>query len=149
MPLSDREQQLLEQMELALSTEDPRFANQMRGGAARARRRDWIIGGVGALVGLAVVLLGVTQRNMWIGGAGFVIMVAAVLFAVTPRKSPGLAVVREDGTTDAPTKGSGAGARASGGARGGKSGGLGKTKRQAGFMDRLEERWDRRRDNGW
>ena len=135
MPLSDREQQLLEQMELALSEEDPRFASQMRGGAARARRRDWILGGIGALVGLAVVLLGVTQRNMWVGGAGFVVMVAAVLFAVTPRKTPGLAVVREDGTTAPPVKGGGAAPA--------------KTKRQTGFRDRLEERWDRRRDNGW
>ncbi len=135
MPLSDREQQLLEQMEQALSSEDPRFANQMRGGAARARRRDWILGGVGALVGLAVVLLGVTQSNMWVGGVGFVIMVAAVVFAVTPRKAPGLAAVRDDGTTGPRTKaGKPAAARA---------------KRQTGFMDRLEERWDRRRDNGW
>jgi hypothetical protein len=131
--LSDREQQLLEQMELALSAEDPRFANQMRGGAARARRRDWILGGVGTLVGLAVVLLGVTQRNMWIGGAGFALMVAAVLFAVTPRKARGLAAVRADGTTGPRTT----------------KGATTRPKRQAGFMDRLEERWDRRRDHGW
>lgn len=132
MPLSDREQQLLEQMELALSTEDPRFANQMRGGAARARRRDWILGGIGTLVGLAVVLLGVTQRNMWVGGAGFALMVAAVLFAVTPRRARGLAAVREDGTPGPRT-----------------TKGTSKSKRQTGFMDRLEERWDRRRDHGW
>ncbi len=134
MPLSDREQQLLEQMELALSAEDPRFANQMRGGAARARRRDWILGGVGAVIGLAVVLLGVTMRNMWVGGAGFALMVAAVLFAVTPRKAKGLAAVQEDGTTGPRTTAKGSASR---------------PKRQAGFMDRLEERWDRRRDNGW
>lgn len=134
MPLSDREQQLLEQMELALSAEDPRFANQMRGGAAAARRRDWVLGGVGAVVGLGVVLLGVTAHNMWLGGAGFAVMVAAVLWALTPRRRRGLAAVRADGTTAAPHR------RPPGGGRPARSGS---------FMDRLEERWERRRDRGF
>ncbi|EBF6878346.1 DUF3040 domain-containing protein, partial [Salmonella enterica subsp. enterica serovar Saintpaul] len=36
MPLSEHEQQLLEQMEQALYAEDPKFASQMQGAGARA-----------------------------------------------------------------------------------------------------------------
>ena len=39
MPLSEHEQHLLEQMEQALYAEDPKFASQMQGSAARARLR--------------------------------------------------------------------------------------------------------------
>jgi hypothetical protein len=135
VPLSEHEQQLLEQMEQALYAEDPKFASQMQGAGARAAaRRRMIIGGVGVLVGLALVLIGVST-TMWVGAAGFAVMVAAVLFALTPprRSKPALGAVQADGSVR--RQGSRPKARGAKGTRG-----------HATFMQRLEQRWDRRRD---
>lgn len=142
MPLSDREQHLLEQMEQALYAEDPKFASHMRGVRGAAARRRYILAAVGFLVGLGVVLLGVNVSNMWVGAVGFVVMVAAVVQAVAPpRKRKGqapLGAVRTDGSVGptpdrsrkpAPPK-----------ARGAASSGT--------FMQRLEQRWERRRHGG-
>ena len=132
MPLSEHEQQLLEQMEQALYAEDPKFASQMQGaGAKAAARRRIAIGVVGAIVGLVLVLVGVQTALWWVGGVGFAIMVAAVAFAVTPpRRKAALGTVQPDGsvrraTPSRPKQG----------------------KTTGSFMNRLEERWDRRRDD--
>ncbi|GAB3084190.1 DUF3040 domain-containing protein [Pedococcus soli] len=140
MPLSEHEQQLLEQMEQALYAEDPKFASQMQGAGARAAaRRRVAIGVVGVVLGLALVLVGV-NTTMWIGAIGFAIMVAAVAFALTPprRGKAALGAVQPDGTVRhtmaRPKAGQGKGPR---------------SRRTAGsFMDRMEERWDRRKDGG-
>lgn len=131
MPLSEHEQQLLEQMEQALYAEDPKFASQMQGaGAKAAARRRMIIGGVGVLVGLALVLVGVST-TMWLGAAGFAVMVAAVAYGLTPprRGKASLGAVQPDGTIRKPS-----------GQPKSKAGG------QESFMQRLESRWDKRRD---
>jgi len=132
VPLSEHEQQLLEQMEQALYAEDPKFASQMQGaGAKAAARRRIAIGVVGAIVGLVLVLVGVQTALWWVGGVGFAIMVAAVAFAVTPpRRKAALGTVQPDGsvrrtTSTRPKQG----------------------KTTGSFMNRLEERWDRRRDD--
>ena len=141
MPLSEHEQQLLEQMEQALYAEDPKFASQMQGAGARAAaRRRVAIGVVGVVVGLALVLVGV-NTTMWIGAIGFAVMVAAVAFALTPprRGKATLGAVQPDGTVrravPRPKASPGKGA---------------KSRRTSGsFMDRMEERWDRRKDGGY
>ncbi len=142
MPLSDREQHLLEQMEQALSAEDPKFASHMRGVGGAAQRRRYLVAAIGFLAGLGVVILGVTLPNMWVGAIGFVIMVAGVVQAVAPpRKRKGsapLTAVHTDGTTG-PTR-----SRS-------RKGSVPKTRstRSTGtFMQRLEQRWDRRRGSG-
>lgn len=57
MPLSDNEQRLLEQMERALSAEDPKFASAMRGASKRAGSYTRLAIGVAAiLIGLVVLL---------------------------------------------------------------------------------------------
>ncbi|WP_040883488.1 DUF3040 domain-containing protein [Janibacter sp. HTCC2649] len=131
MPLSEHEQRMLEQLEQALVADDPKFASNMegtrRGGPTRLR---WIIGVVGALAGLGLVLVGI-QTTMWVGAAGFAVMVAAVAYALTPPRRGGkLAVVREDGTKGPATSGR-------------------KQKSGSGFMDKLDNRWDRRGQDGW
>ncbi|CCH77079.1 conserved hypothetical protein [Nostocoides japonicum T1-X7] len=140
MPLSDREQHLLEQMEQALSAEDPKFASHMRGVGGLAQRRRYIVAAVGFLVGLGVVLVGVNLSNMWVGAIGFVVMVAAVVQAVAPprkrKNQVPLGPVRPDGsvgTTHSRTRSKGRAPKA----------------RPSGtFMQRLEQRWDRRRGSG-
>lgn len=132
MPLSEHEQHMLQQMEQALYDEDPKFASHMQGaGAKAAARRRLIIGGLGVLAGLALVLVGVST-TMWLGAVGFALMVAAVAYALTPprRGKAALGSVQGDGSIR-PAAG-----------RPKKT-----SKANASFMQRLEERWDRRRDD--
>ena len=87
MGLSEREQQLLDEMEQALYAEDPRFATQMQAVVRRTSHRHHLVGGVGVLAGLGLVLLGV--NTSWIVGAvGFVVMVAALAYALAPPRKP-------------------------------------------------------------
>lgn len=160
MPLSEHEQHLLEQMEQAMYAEDPRFASSMQGSLSRARlRRRVAIGSLAFLVGLALIVLGVVNMRVaallvLFGAVGFALMVAGVAYAVTPAKTPQavkapLAAVADDGTVR----------RAAGTVRGAKTGGKTKTgrgrrkqsgpagKRGGSFMDRIEQRWDKRRGN--
>ncbi|HXR67321.1 MAG TPA: DUF3040 domain-containing protein, partial [Dermatophilaceae bacterium] len=93
MPLSEHEQHLLEQMEQALYAEDPKFASQMQGSAARARlRRSIAIGVAGVIAGLGLVVLGVAQgtalRGIIWGAIGFALMVGGVAYAIRPAKAP-------------------------------------------------------------
>jgi len=137
VPLSEHEQQLLEQMEQALYAEDPKFASQMQGAGARASaRRRMAVGVVGVVAGLALVLVGV-NTTMWIGAIGFAVMVSAVAFALTPpRRKTALGTVQPDGTVRRATPG--------------KSPSKPKSSRSGGsFMNRMEERWDKRRDDGY
>lgn len=135
MPLSDREQQLLEQMERALIEEDPKFATSMRGGPGQARNRRRVAIGIGGvLVGLAVILLGVTIQQVVVGALGFAVMVSAVVYAMTEKSAAkgkaNLQVVPDQGgASKAPKPSHKKGSTSS-------------------FMQRMEERWDKRRDEG-
>lgn len=128
MPLSDREQQLLDQMERALLQEDPGFATSMRGGPRKARNRRRVAIGVGGvIVGLSIVLLGVTIQQVVVGAIGFALMVGAVIYALTDGR-PKLQVVPSPGSGPTP-----------------------KSRRKnagSGFMNKLEERWEQRRNEG-
>lgn len=140
MPLSERERALLEQMEQALSAEDPRFASHMRNHSAAGRRRlNLVLGAVGVLVGLGVVLLGVTMQSIPVGVVGFLVMVAAGVWALRQPKAT-LSAVPEPGQT-APRPSATRSTRGRRPKRG-TTGGSGS------FMQRMELRWDRRRERG-
>ena len=96
---------------------------------------------VGALVGLGLVLLGV-NTSIWVGVAGFVIIVAAVAYAATPGHTD-LKVVTEDGSIQQP-----GGSRTKGASRTPK-GRSRKTPNQSTFMQRMEQRWEERRRQGY
>jgi hypothetical protein len=135
VPLSEHEQRLLEQMEQAMYAEDPKFASAMRGRSSQARhRRRLLLGAVALAVGLAMVVLGVARSFVWLAVIGFVVMVAGVAWAATPeRRSGPVGAVGTDGQTVTRRP------RAK----------AARQTRNAGFMDRLEQRWDRRRESGW
>ena len=135
MPLSEHEQRLLEQMERALYAEDPKFASTLRGHDLRGRyRRRAVVGILGVIVGLALLPVGVAGRAVGISVVGFLVMLGSAIFAVSSwRRAPAAA----DSTgAPAPT-----GGRRSGRAKAPKP-------PKATFMDRLEERWRRRREDG-
>jgi hypothetical protein len=143
VPLSEHEQQLLQQMEQALYAEDPKFASQMQGSGARAARRRLVVAIVGVVVGLALVLVGVNTTQWWVGAIGFAVMVGSVAFAVTPpRRRTALGAVQPDGTIRRPPPGSSKGS-------GNRPPRSRMPKGSGSFMHRIEERWDRRRGDGF
>ncbi|WP_168581331.1 DUF3040 domain-containing protein [Gephyromycinifex aptenodytis] len=134
MPLSEHEQKLLEQMERALYAEDPKFATQMKGshrGTIGGRRAG--IGIAVAVLGLGLIIAGVSLRLVWLGGIGFAVMVAGVAWAFTPTRTSKEA-------PEAPAAATATSARVRRRqARPSKQGG------SSSFMQRMEDRWDDRR----
>ena len=125
MPLSDHEQQVLDQMERALASEDPRFTSVFTGGRTAPRRtgphsinKRSILGVIAAiLVGIGGLIAGVMAQLPFLGILGFVLIVGAIsVLVTTPRKSSTLA-------NSAKPK---------------------KAKSRTSFMQGLEDRWDRR-----
>ena len=130
VPLSDNEQRLLEQMERALYAEDPKFASTMRGANRRVGAgRKLLIGAAGISVGLVGLVAGVANKNYILAIAGFVFMLAGTVYAVSSQRKTGPAGVVSAGGT---VKGRPSKRKTGGGS----------------FMQRLEDRWDRRRDQG-
>jgi len=125
MPLSEYEQRVLEQMERQLASDDPRLASTMQTGG-RSSASHWVIAGIGAVVGLLALVGGAALSQVWLGVVGFLVMFAAVAYGFSPpRRSGPQGVVGSDGSVSrAPRRPS---------------------KRQP-LMTRLEERWERRRD---
>ena len=147
MPLSEHEQHLLEQMEQAMYAEDPKFASQMQGSAARARlRRILAIGAGGVIAGLGLVVLGVVTESIWWGAIGFALMVSGVAYAISPPKKVKLGAVAEDGSVRTHTPEGHFGKLRQAGKQPQASKRPNATKQT--FMRRLEERWDRRRQDG-
>ncbi len=134
MPLSEHEQRLLEQMERALYAEDPKFASALRGADPRNHyRRRVLKASLGFLTGTALLLTGVMTQPA-VSVLGFVIMLASAFFALSSwRQIP-----------DASDLGVGAAGPSS---RTRKSG-SGRQRARGGFMRRIEDRWNRRREDG-
>lgn len=131
MALSEHEEALLQQMEDALYAEDPRFASRIEKTKKRSSSRSRIIiGGLAGVAGLALVVTSAILGWIWLGAVGFAAMVAGIVYAITPAKAQ-LGSVTDDGTVKPRQKPASVGKSASA--------------RQAGFMNRLEERWEKRR----
>lgn len=122
MPLSEYEQRVLEQMERQLSSDDPKLVHALQGAPTGMRR--WLLTGAGALVGLTVLVIGAATGKPLVGVLGFVAMFVSVVLAFSPPRRRGPAgAVQPDGSVR-------------------------RKKSSAGFLDRMEHRWDRRRDQG-
>ena len=127
MPLSDHEQRMLEQMERALYAEDPKFATALEGNELRTYSRKRVYqADAGFLLGIALLMGGMVAQQVWLSVVGFLIMLGCAAVGVTAwRKSPP------------------PGAQGPSGRVGGRS----KPQRQRrSMMDRIEQRWQRRRD---
>ena len=124
MPLSEQEQRLLEEMERNLYRNDADFVHAV--GGVRGRRPNYraiVLGILLAVAGVGALIAGVALQLLIVGIVGFALMFAGVLLAITPSKRGAAAAPPADPST--PSKA-------------GRSSG--------GFMDRLNERWDRRQD---
>ena len=84
MPLSEHEQRLLDQIEQALYAEDPKFAANVRSVRRRGSGRRWIpVTIAGVLVGLVVVMVGLTAKLPVLGVVGFVLILASCAYAAS------------------------------------------------------------------
>ena len=129
MPLSEEEQRLLEQMEEALAAEDPKFASALRGAASRQHHKRVTIAGIaGFVVGIAILMAGAVQMITIVAVAGFLVMLGSAYLALTHW--------RRMSEPDLPDNVHPIG----------KAKGKAATSKQSGFMNRMEDRWRRRRD---
>lgn len=142
MPLSEEELRLLEQMERALVEEDPKFASTLRGTAfRRSARRRAIIAGVCFAGGVAVLMTGAVASIPVLGIAGFVVMlVSATVALASLRGQHRPAAV--DPRASHPSRGGFT--VIDGGRRNKRS----RSSSHGSFMDRMNERWNRRRESG-
>lgn len=134
MPLSEREQRMLRELESQLQSEDPSFASSLsQVPSGRLNVRHLILGILVAIVGIGVLIFGIYQQWIPVGILGFLVMGAGVYFA----------------TTGGPS-----GRRSSGrGGAGGGNGGSGGSGPQppapspsgGSFMTSLEQKWEQRR----
>lgn len=120
MALSDREQELLDQLEQQLK-EDPAFSRQMPASSDQADTlssafsgRNLVLGSLLLLLGLGVVLLGVANKLIWLGLVGFLVAGGGIYYATlrSAQVSPPSSSAKSAGPS--------------------------------GFMRKLEDRWDER-----
>ncbi|WOF21849.1 DUF3040 domain-containing protein [Microbacterium betulae] len=125
MPLSEQEQRLLDEMERHLMQNDADVVSASAGGRALSYR-NLIYGAILVLAGLAAIVAGIAVWNgalvlgIVLGVAGFAAMLGGVILGTTP--------------------GRGTDARPAPGAAREPS----RPAQSASFMDRMNDRWDRR-----
>lgn len=133
MPLSEQEQRLLEEMERSLYNNDADFVATVSSRGGRPNYRRIAIGVLIALLGVAAIVTGVVIKQPIVGMLGFVVVLTGALLAIS---SPRISGSHQFGEMpDSP-----------GSPVSGKSSSAGKA-RAGGFMDRMNERWDRRQDD--
>ena len=124
MPLSEYEQRVLDQLEHDLG-QDPSLHRAMSRGPRTPARVVAAV--VGVVLGLGIVVIGVVSQVPLVGVAGFAVMVGVALWALlTPREK----------TASSSGKASPAQAKPHA------------TQQRKPFLERMEERFERRREHG-
>ncbi len=118
MPLSEQEQRLLEEMERSLYQNDADFVATVGNRALRPDYRMIVIGILVGIVGIVGIVVGVATRLPIVGVLGFVVMFGGVLLALRRTKNAAAPMGADD-------------------RRGAE---------RSGFMDRMNDRWDRRQE---
>lgn len=124
MGLSEREQQLLDEMERRLYQSEADVMQTAQGVHAQFNLRSLVMGIVIGLVGIAVLVAGVAAQQLWLGVIGFAIMLGGSLLAFSKRES--------------------AGANSGTAAQRGATHSAGPRQVKESFSDRMQRRWDER-----
>ena len=125
MPLSEQEQRLLEEMERSLYNTDADFVATVSPRGGRPNYRRIAIGALIALLGIIAIVAGIMIKQPLVGLLGFIVILGGSLLALS---SPRGGAPVHSGTT----------------ARG--SANTGTNRAGGSFMDRMNERWDKRQD---
>ncbi len=125
MPLSEHEQRLLEQMERALYAEDPKFASSLRSTGPRpGTRRKAAVGVLTAIVGAALLVTGAATSLIPVGVLGFLVMLAGTFLVITTMRGSSAEAAAAAPTVAQPAP----------------------KVAKPGFMDRVDERFRKRRE---
>lgn len=128
MPLSEQEQRLLDEMERSLYHNDADFVATVGDPGSRPNYRMIVVGILVAIAGIVGIITGVALRLPVIGIVGFVVMFGGVLLSL--KRSSGAAnkgskySTTSTGTTNTSAD----------------------SAKRVSFMDRMNDRWDRRQD---
>lgn len=142
MPLSEQEQRMLDEMERNLLRTDADVVSATPTGAP-LNYRNLVLGAVFVVVGLGAMVAGVAMFQslgssqfvgILVGLAGFALMFFGVVYAVRPASKTKIPTHLEDSFPST------AGAPRGSAPRTGT--------KQSGFMDRMNDRWDRRQNPG-
>lgn len=120
MPLSEQEQRLLDEMERHLLHNDADVVSAPSGDRTLSYR-NLVYGALLLLAGVGGLIVGVVLGDVWgivVGVVAFAAMLGGVMLAVTPVRRPVASAPRERATKQ----------------------------NSASFMDRMNDRWDRRQD---
>jgi Protein of unknown function (DUF3040) len=120
MPLSEQEQRLLDEMERHLMRNDADVVSAPTDGRTLSYR-NIVYGTVLVLVGLGGLIVGVSTQLIVVGVIGFVVMLAGVILAVTPTRG----IPRAPIDAERPAR---------------------KPASSPSFMDRMNDRWDKRQE---
>lgn len=117
MALSDKERDILANLERELAN-DSKFVNTMTHSSRfnLGTKKQIILGGIALLIGIALLLAGITTQLVALGAVGFLAMVGGVFWAF-------------DGHGNGPVNASGH-----------------PPKNTSGFMKNLEDKWEERRN---
>jgi hypothetical protein len=120
MALSEQEQRLLEEMERGLYQNDADFVATVGQRRGKPNYTIVVVGALLAILGIATIIVGVVIQQTLVGGLGFIVMFAGVLLAIAPprRDEP---IVPPSSTR-------------------------GKARKSTGFMENLNDRWEKRQD---
>ncbi|MBG6237925.1 hypothetical protein IWX78_000880 [Mycetocola sp. CAN_C7] len=127
MPLSEQEQRLLDEMERNLYRNDADFVSTVGDRRGRPTYRSIALGSVITIVGAVALVLGVVLQQPIVGILGFGVMLAGVMVAITPGKATAESARDSESFASASTGGS--------------------AKTSTTFMDRMNDRWDKRQDD--
>jgi hypothetical protein len=119
MPLSEQEQRLLDEMERSLYHNDADDVTTVGARRGRPNYTAVVLGVLAGAVGLVLLVVGVIVRQPIVGLLGFALMFIGALVAIAP---PRRLTVPGSGSAKVATP-------------------------RAGFMDSLNERWERRNDD--
>ena len=126
MALSEEEQRLLAQLEASLAAEDPKLAQTLRGhGPRQVPGKPLIIAVLGVIAGLALLIVGM-QTHPLVSVGGFVVMLAACVYGVAAWQRRDATPVERPKQRPAHTPAA-----------------------DHQFMDKMEERWRRRQEDGF
>jgi hypothetical protein len=120
VPLSEQEQHLLDEMERSLYHNDGDIVTTVSSRVGKPNYRSIVVGILVGILGIATIVTGVVVHIPLIGVAGFVVMFGGVLLALShPKQSAAVG--------DTPAQG--------------------RAKQKAGFMDRMNDRWEKRQND--
>ena len=83
MPLSDREQKVLEELELDLAADDPRLAQELSSGSVENRfTATTYFAAIAFLIGIVLLMAGIGSQIIVVGVGGFLLMGTGTYFLV-------------------------------------------------------------------